>query len=410
MKLFRFAFLLLTVVGFQMRDAAEAGQGNYKLGNWSVPAKVTLESAAGPIEASIKTIHIQRTTENHTEQFALDLVSSKTFSDLVTPPADRYLIIGGRICGLYAEGARLKFRFNRADSGEAHSRSIEETMPKLARDAGSAFGRDEEIFQFDLTFIFGTHFFGPPFDARGSIYPLGIVDARFQNENLVIGLSNKLHSAMTVTIEPKMNLIAASNDGSDLVLLRSGRVPSLAPGWGRPNTIPLRGLFEETPIPRCGAYIELPSGPEGSWTYQALAAWSPEGKLWFGDGSCRLAEFAGGIVGVKTGANATLELYHSNSVLHHGPGAVTAFEGKLEEFSGAISKGIFPKQIKINLAGLFPKVPIKYDPDLKVRSLRISGKNLEIAIRTNDNRVELTVVVDAQFSVVSLKNELSAGR
>ncbi|MDB6040056.1 MAG: hypothetical protein JWM99_3897 [Verrucomicrobiales bacterium] len=401
-------FILVSLLTLHAQPLQEELQFEYTAGSWSKPVPVILPSATGPVPGLKKTTSIQRTNPRYSEQYALDIVSSGKLSNLVAPPADKYLVIGGRICGLYAERASLKFRFAPLDSGEAPQRLLEETVSKLVRDPRSAFDRGEEVYRFDLTYVFGSDFFGPHEDARGPIHWVILTGAYFQNGNLVINLSNKLHPAMTVTIDPKMNLIAASDGGSDLMLLRSGRLSSPPSAWGRPRTASLRDSNKDLQVPRCGAFVDVPGQPEGQGTYKAEAVWCPDGKLWFGDGDCRLAAFGGGIVGAKVGANATLLLNFSKSVLPHEPGAVIVFEEKLSEFSSAISRGRFPEEIKIDLTALFPNLPIVNDPDLEVRSVRINDDKLEITIRTNNNRVQLFVVVDSKFSVTLSKAGLFA--
>jgi hypothetical protein len=401
-------FILMSLLTVHAQPIPEELQLEYTAGSWSKPEPIILPSATGAVQGLKKTTSIQRTNPKYSEQYALDIVSSGKLSNLVAPPADKYLVIGGRICGLYADWANLKLRFAPLDPGEAPQRLLEETVAKLVRDPRSAFDRGEEVYRFDLTFVFGSDFFGN--DARGPIHSVTITDAYFQNGNLVIGLANKLHPAMTVTIDPKMNLIAASDGGSDLMLLRSGRLSSPPSVWSRPRTVVLRDFNKDLQVPRCGAYVEIPNRPEGQRIYTAEAVWCPDGKLWFGDGGCMLAAFGGGIVGAKIGANATLLLNFSKSVLQHDSGAVIIFEEKLNEFSSAISKGKFPEEIKIDLSALFPSFPVANDPDLQVRTVRVNDDKLEIAIRTNNNRVQLVVVVDSKFSVISPKADNSPQR
>lgn len=227
-------FIVMGLLTVQAQPLPEELQLEYTAGGWSQPASIILPSATGPVQASKKSTGIERKNPRYSEHYALDIVSSAKFADLVTPPADKYLVFRGRICGIYCDRADLNFRFAPLDPGEAPQRLLEAAVAKLVRDPLSAFERGEAVFRFDLTFVFGSDFFGPHDDARGPIYSVSLTDTYFQQGNLVIKLSNKLHPSMTVTIDSKMNLIAASDAGSDLMLLRSGRRSPALSGWGGP--------------------------------------------------------------------------------------------------------------------------------------------------------------------------------
>ena len=104
-------FIVVGLLTVQAQPLPEELQVEYTSGGWSQPVPIILPSAMGPVQASKKSTGIERKNSNNSEQYALDIVSGEKFADLVTPPADKYLVFRGRICGIYCDRADSKFRF-----------------------------------------------------------------------------------------------------------------------------------------------------------------------------------------------------------------------------------------------------------------------------------------------------------
>lgn len=369
----------------------------FSIGNWSDTESILLPSDSTDIQAQRRILPIINLSESAPQHFNLILLSSPSLkAALLVPESVNYFIHAGQISALRLNAGRLELAIaNLTDTNDA---SLDIALEKILGNRTDS-GLNADTFAWNPMAILGMDRFKSPGDSRPITDLFSIKTTTIAPGVLEVELETFIKRSIKLTIDTSYQVIKASENGSQIPVLRTGRTGADLQAWSSPQGTPISFSSEMRTILTSKRSFNRSAGPE--LFPGVMAARAPDGDFWIGPRMCSLALFGGHIIGVRFDDFSKLRIFRSKTKIP--PNDAQAFENQLRAFeveAKVRNTGIWNPET-IELASLFPDRAFTPETDVRIHSVTSGTENLQVEFKTDSPRVHLLVNLDSNFVPIS---------
>ena len=375
----------------------------YSVSDWTAPIPLKVPAADGAELEAVKRSTVIKEIDTVGASYPIDFLYEPTARQVwLSTPSDQYFVYGGRVYGARVVGRRILLRGSvLADAVQPEEKIMLEQLQSFLQDPMSDDDGPNTI-MVDLESVFGSDCLQPRTAAMiPKAFRIGSVSVG--GASFTVFAHTLTKNRIVVTIGDRFGVVAAKKNGHPVLLLSDGRRTR------RDDSLTIFPSEKSFPSPD-GSVTVISGGRVHSYKDETgvvheraiRAAVNPTtGGVWFGPSDCKMAVFAGQIMGAMVDAESwELLIYREYGQMELSGNTADSFQTLLGSFYKVLSSGTFKEAARIPLARL-PNIPRAENPAFGLRQVDVRDSQLRVLLRPPFPGKFLELRFDEDLNLVS---------